>query len=108
MIIGWGNGHDIRIACTSVIFIRLATLNDTTDMIQSIDHINLVVDDLDAMTRFYERLLGLKVTKRVTVAGEWIDDTVGLKNVKADVVYLDAPSGPRVELIRYHSPSAPP
>ena len=77
-------------------------------MIQSIDHINLVVDNLEALTRFYETLLGLKVTKRVTIAGEWIDETVGLKNVKADVVYLDAASGPRIELIRYHSPPAPP
>jgi catechol 2,3-dioxygenase-like lactoylglutathione lyase family enzyme len=76
-------------------------------MIQSIDHINLVVNDLDAMTRFYKTLLGLKVSKRVTIAGEWIDETVGLKNVKADVVYLDAASGPRVELIRYHSPPTP-
>jgi catechol 2,3-dioxygenase-like lactoylglutathione lyase family enzyme len=76
--------------------------------IQSIDHVNLVVQDLDAMTRFYQTLLGLKVTKRVTISGEWIDRTVGLSQVKADVVYLDAESGPRIELIRYLSPPAGP
>ena len=75
--------------------------------IQSIDHINLVVDDLDAMVRFYEHVLGLKITKRVTISGEWIDQTVGLPDVKADVVYLDLASGPRIELIRYQSPPTP-
>src|SRR5438309_4637013 len=73
-------------------------------LINGIDHINLVVDDLEAMTRFYETALGLKLTKRATITGQWIDETVGLKNVKADVVYLDPPSGPRIELIKYHSP----
>src|SRR3954453_3379568 len=56
------------------------------------------------MVRFYSDTLGLTVSKRVTISGEWIDQTVGLKNVKADVVYLDPPSGPRIELLRYVSP----
>ena len=51
-----------------------------------IDHINLVVEDLDAMTAFYAEVLGLKITKRVTISGEWIGKTVGLGGVHADVV----------------------
>ena len=74
----------------------------------TIDHVNLVVADLEAMSRFYEALLGLKITKRVTISGGWIDRVVGLKDVRADVVYLDAANGPRIELIRYHSPPEPP
>jgi len=70
-----------------------------------IDHINLVVEDLDAMTRFYSDILGLKVTKRVTISGEWIGKTVGLGDVHADVVYLDFAAGPRIELIRYNRPT---
>ena len=70
-----------------------------------IDHINLVVEDLDAMTAFYAEVLGLKITKRVTISGEWIGKTVGLGGVHADVVYLDFPAGPRVELIRYNRPA---
>jgi catechol 2,3-dioxygenase-like lactoylglutathione lyase family enzyme len=58
------------------------------------------------MTRFYEAMLGLKVTKHVTISGEWVDQTVGLNGVNADVVYLDPPSGPRIELIRYRAPEA--
>lgn len=73
-------------------------------MLLSIDHINIVVKDLEAMIRFYSEALGFTVTKRVTISGEWIDRTVGLSGVKGDVVYLDLPAGPRVELIRYISP----
>ena len=76
-------------------------------MLESIDHVNLVVEDLERMAGFYQSLLGMKVTKRVTISGKWIDHTVGLENVLGDVIYLDPPSGPRVELIRYRSPVAP-
>lgn len=74
----------------------------------TIDHINLVVDNLEAMTSFYETLLGFVVSKRVTIGGGWIDQTVGLNGVKADVVYLDPQTGPRIELIHYHAPATPP
>ena len=70
-----------------------------------LDHVNLVVQDLEAMTTFYAEVLGLKITKRVTISGEWIGKTVGLGEVNADVVYLDFPAGPRVELIRYNRPA---
>ena len=73
-----------------------------------IDHVNLVVADLDAMTAFYRDVLGLAVTKRVTISGAWIGRTVGLGEVNADVVYLDFPlGGPRIELIRYNRPTVP-
>jgi glyoxylase I family protein len=76
-------------------------------MLQHIDHVNLVVGDLERMTAFYADVLGLKVTKRVTIRGEWIDRVVGLAGVEADVVYLDLPAGPRVELIYYRQPASP-
>lgn len=74
-------------------------------MIERIDHVNLVVTDLDGMCAFYERVLGLRQSKRVTIEGAWIDAVVGLPGVRADVVYLDATDGPRVELIRYQRPA---
>jgi catechol 2,3-dioxygenase-like lactoylglutathione lyase family enzyme len=73
-------------------------------MVEQLDHINIVVADLEKMTAFYRDVLGLKVSKEVRIRGEWIDEVVGLKNVEADVVYLDPPTGPRVELIQYLSP----
>jgi catechol 2,3-dioxygenase-like lactoylglutathione lyase family enzyme len=70
----------------------------------TIDHVNIVVRDLDRMVGFYRHALGLKETKRVTITGAWVAATVGLPEVHADVVYLDFPSGPRIELIRYNRP----
>ena len=80
------------------------------DMLERIDHVNLVVQDLEAMTRFYTRVLGLIITNRVRISGPWVEEVVGLEGVglggvEADVVYLDLPDGPRVELIQYLGPS---
>jgi catechol 2,3-dioxygenase-like lactoylglutathione lyase family enzyme len=75
-------------------------------MLHSIDHVNLVVGDLEGMIAFYQNVLGLTPTKRVTISGEWIDQVVGLKDAHGDVVYLELPNGPRVELIRYNRPPA--
>lgn len=74
-------------------------------MLSTIDHINIVVQDLPGMTRFYTEVLGLKMTKQVTISGEWIDRVVGLRGAKGEVVYLDLPNGPRIELLRYVSPA---
>ena len=70
-----------------------------------IDHVNLVVTDLERMTAFYRDVLGLSVTKRVTISGDWVSATVGLSDVHADVVYLEFSAGPRIELIRYNRPA---
>jgi catechol 2,3-dioxygenase-like lactoylglutathione lyase family enzyme len=75
-------------------------------MIEQIDHVNLVVQDLEKMTAFYRDVLGLKVTKQVTISGEWVDHVVGLKAAVGDVVYLELATGPRIELIRYRAPDA--
>ena len=73
-------------------------------MLEQIAHVNFVVEDMEAMTAFYCDLLGLKVTKEVTISGDWVERVVGLKGVEGWVRYLDLPNGPRVELIKYRSP----
>ncbi|TWU27859.1 VOC family protein [Bythopirellula polymerisocia] len=73
-------------------------------MIQTIDHVNLVVRDLTGMTAFYRDVLGCQLTKEVSISGPWIDEVVGLSGVEGDVVYLDLPEGPRIELIAYRKP----
>ena len=71
----------------------------------AIDHINIVVSDLERSVRFYTELLGFKESKRAHLEGEWIESIVGLKGVVADVVFILAPLGePRIELICYKTP----
>ena len=76
-------------------------------MLQQIDHVNLVVRDLPKMIRFYVDVLGMVVSKEVTISGEWVERVVGLRDVEAEVVYLELPAGPRVELIYYRRPMSP-
>jgi catechol 2,3-dioxygenase-like lactoylglutathione lyase family enzyme len=76
-------------------------------MIERIDHVNLVVEDLPAMTAFYRDVLGLRVTREVSIRGDWIEAITGLEDVEADVVYLEAQTGAPLELICYRSPQGP-
>ncbi len=74
-------------------------------MIESIDHINLVVGDLERSVRFYVDLLGFKEVRRARLEGDWIEAVVGLADVCADLVYIEAPDGGlRIELLEYRSP----
>jgi catechol 2,3-dioxygenase-like lactoylglutathione lyase family enzyme len=75
-------------------------------LIDAVDHINLVVSDLERSVRFYTELLGFKEIRRARLEGEWIESIIGLKDVRADVVYLAAPEGePRLELLCYETPA---
>ena len=71
---------------------------------QRIDHVNIVVHDLPGMTAFYRDALGLEVVREVTIQGDWIEAITRLSGVVADVVYLQPPEGPPLELIAYRAP----
>ncbi|MCB1103856.1 MAG: VOC family protein [Cephaloticoccus sp.] len=74
-------------------------------MIRAVDHINIVVTDLDRSVAFYTGLLGFRLAKEAQLEGEWIDRIVGLKGVKGRVAYVVAPAGePRIELLAYDTP----
>ena len=74
-----------------------------------VDHINIVVSDLVASVRFYTELLGFELTKEARLEGAWIEAIVGLQGVVAEVAYVQpAGGGPRIELLQYRSPAAPP
>lgn len=73
-------------------------------MIERVDHVNLVVRDLDAMIAFYTEVLGMRVTKQATIHGDWVDRVVGLQGIHAEVVYLELEADTWVELIHYKSP----
>lgn len=72
-------------------------------MFGEIDHI-IVVEDISKMERFYNEVFDLNTFKKATISGDWVDRTVGLKGVNADVAFLGADSGPNIELIKYRTP----
>ncbi len=75
-------------------------------MIRAVDHINIVVSDLERSVRFYTEVLNFEELRRGCLEGDWIEEIVGLKGVRADVAYIVAPAGePRLELLCYESPS---
>jgi catechol 2,3-dioxygenase-like lactoylglutathione lyase family enzyme len=77
------------------------------EMIQRIDHVNLVVSDMQRMVAFYRDVLGMRLTKQAVISGPWIEAATGLSPVEAEVAFLEAASGPGIELIRYRTPAGP-
>jgi catechol 2,3-dioxygenase-like lactoylglutathione lyase family enzyme len=72
-----------------------------------IDHVNIVVGDLEVATHFFCRL-GFSVTHRGTLEGAWISAIVNLEDVKASYVQLSLEgSETTLELITYHYPPSP-
>ena len=74
--------------------------------IRRMDNVLIVVDDLEAATAFFVEL-GMELEGQTTVEGDFVDRTVGLEGVRADIVMLRTPDGHgRVELSRFHTPPA--
>lgn len=74
-------------------------------MLHSIDHVNLVVTDLNRAIEFFT-LLGFEVLHQGDLEGEWISRIVGLEAVQAHYVSLGLPqSQTKLELIHYHRPA---
>ncbi|MFM8618409.1 MAG: VOC family protein [Opitutaceae bacterium] len=75
-------------------------------MIRGIDHINLVVSDLERSVRFYTEVLGFRKTADVVMEGAWIEEIIGLRGVRGLVAFVEAPGGgPRIELLQYVTPA---
>ena len=74
-------------------------------MILGVDHLNLVVADLERSVRFYTEVLGFRRTADVTMEGEWIEAIVGLRGVRGLVTFVEPPGGPRIELLQYVAPA---
>ena len=75
-------------------------------MIRGIDHINIVVADLERSVRFYTEVLGFRKTHDVIMEGAWIEAIIGLRGVKGLVAFVEPPpGGPRIELLQYVAPA---
>lgn len=83
---------------------HFVTLANVT--ILRMDNVLIVVEDLEAVKAFFVEL-GMELEGQTQVEGPWVDQTVGLENVRADIAMMRAPDGRGgVELTKYHSPAA--
>ena len=79
-------------------------LGDMT--IQRMDNVLIVVDDLEAAKAFFAEL-GMELEGETQVEGPWVDSTIGLSGVRADIAMMRTPDGhSRVELSKFHTPPA--
>jgi catechol 2,3-dioxygenase-like lactoylglutathione lyase family enzyme len=72
--------------------------------VDRIDHINIVVKDLDRVKEFF-LALGFTQEDESRLAGDWISRTVGLEGVEAHYVKLTLPGDQvSVELLQFDHP----
>lgn len=74
--------------------------------IRRMDHVGVVVDDLEAAMAFFTEL-GMELEGEAPVEGRWVDRVVGLDGVRADIAMMRTPDGHgRLELTRFRTPEA--
>jgi len=75
--------------------------------IQRMDHVSVVVDDLQAAIAFFTAL-GLEPQGEGTVEGDWVDRVVGLEGIRAQIAMIGTPDGhSRLELVKFDAPAGP-
>ncbi len=74
--------------------------------IQRMDHVSVVVEDLEAAIAFFLEL-GMELEGEAPVEGRWVDRVVGLDDVRVNIAMMRTPDGHgRLELTRFHTPTA--
>jgi len=74
--------------------------------IKRMDNVLIVVEDLQAATAFFAEL-GMELEGETQVEGPWVDRTVGLDGVRADITMMRTPDRQGlVELSQFHTPPA--
>jgi catechol 2,3-dioxygenase-like lactoylglutathione lyase family enzyme len=75
--------------------------------VERMDHVGIVVDDLEAAKAFFVEL-GLEVQAEWPAEGEWVGRIIGLEGVQVDAAMLQTPDGNgRVELAKFRAPPSP-
>jgi len=74
--------------------------------VRSLDHVGVVVDDLEAATAFFLDL-GLEREGAGSAEGEWVERIIGLDDVQVEFAMVKTPDGSgKLELIKFHRPAA--
>ena len=72
--------------------------------IKRLDHISVVVDDLEAAIAFFTAL-GMTIEGKAPVEGPWVDRVNGIDNVQVDIVMMRTPDGHgKLELTKFRNP----
>lgn len=72
--------------------------------IKHIDHVGIIVKDLDAAEKFFVDL-GFTSMGKMHAQGEWVERVVGLKDAKEEVVMVQSPDGQLgLELTKFDQP----
>lgn len=75
-------------------------------MIKRMDHVSVVVDDLEAAKAFFVEL-GMEVEGEAPIEGDLVDRLNHLDNVRVDIAMMRTPDGHgKLELTKFHSPTA--
>src|SRR5215212_3275527 len=78
----------------------------TKNTLLRMDNVLIVVDDLEAAKAFFLEL-GMELEGETTVEGPSVDSLIGLKDVRATLVFMRTPDGlGRIELDKFHTPNA--
>ena len=72
--------------------------------IKRLDHVSVVVEDLEAAVKFFT-VLGMERGGDAAVEGEWVDRVNGIEGVKVDIVMMRTSDGHgQLELTKFHHP----
>ena len=78
----------------------------STSAVKIVNHVNIVVADMERSLAFYVGLLGMRPTFEVELNGDWIDTVAGLNGVSARCVFVQPMGGgARFELLQYVLPT---
>jgi catechol 2,3-dioxygenase-like lactoylglutathione lyase family enzyme len=70
------------------------------------DHVSVVVDDLEAAIAFFVEL-GMELEGKAPIEGRLVDRINALDGVRVDIAMMRAPDGHgRLELTKFHTPTA--
>ena len=73
--------------------------------IQRMDHVSVVVDDLEAAKAFFVEL-GMELEGEAPIEGPWVDRVNGLDGVRVDIAMMRTPDGHgRLELTKFRTPT---
>ena len=74
--------------------------------IQRMDHVSVVVDDLEAAITFFAEL-GMELEGEAPIEGRQVDRLNGLDGIRVDIAMMRTPDGHgRLELTKFHTPTA--